>query len=536
MKDPASKDRLLLLLSFVLFLLALVPVLFTGLYSDDAMNFFLRDVAGGQQRSVWALSLPFIKYWMGLGRFTPLNLVWLEFAFKYFTTVTGYKLFVYVMNVLAAGMFMLYLRQLNTGIKSALWLFFFCALIQFRIQYHDAFTSLNGLYQALAILIFLTAWLYARYAKTGNIYWLVPALVIAAVTILFGEIGLLVMVLLPLTGLVLRVSVKRIVISMVPFVALTLVYLAYVAYLRSQVDPANSYAGLSSNVSPAAMSALIIRQVFAALPLSNLYNQANIPTLLAHQLTLMPIALLAIGLLAAGGLFIVRQAKTPTDESGRPFNWWLLALWLAIIIMPAVIMSPSVKYQREVRMGLGYLPVFIQSMGTAALLAYLFTRLWQHTRWKVVGIALLGFALCSTLLSLLFNNALLRVQNVVMAYPAMDLHQAAKQNLLSDCQNGSAIVISHAPLWKAGWLYRDIFGRITGKDFMVYDAGDWQELGAANSWPACYRIDCLADSVFSLRLYSFDCSGADTTARLLQQRNYPTGIVLTAEERIILWR
>lgn len=524
------------MLSVILLLLGLTPILFSGLYSDDAMNFLMRQgVAAQQEQSAFTLALPDIKLWMSYGRFTPLNLIWLAFVFKHFTTVAGYKAMVFVMNVLAVGVFLLYLKQLNTGIKNAIWLVFFCALIQFRIQYHDPFTSLNAMYQLLAILLFFTGYVYARYITSGNWPWLVACYLGIGITLLFSEFGLLLMVFLPLTGLILRAAFKRIVFTMLPAVLIALVFLGYTAYLRSLVDPNNSYAGLSSNTDPAAMWELIKMQLFAALPLSNFYHQGNIPGTLAPQFASVKVMLLALAMLVVGAAIVLQQKKQAADADAKPVNWWFVLLMLSIVVLPAIIISPSLKYQREMRLGIGYLPVYIQSMGTAGLLACLYTYVQQSITRRVGATFLLVFAVGCTVLSLLFNNALVRTKNILSSYPQMAFQQAVKEGFLDDCEDGSAILIRNSPFWHSGWLYREIFKNLTGKTFMVFDInkGDFVSF---EGYPFCYRIDCTPGSDYKAQLYRMHCSGRDTAGQLIKERTFPLGIVLTKEERIILWR
>ena len=57
-------------------------------------------------------------------------------------------------NILAVIAFLFYLSSLKIKLNYGIWLVCFGAVTQFRISYHDAFTSLNGMYQLLAIFIF----------------------------------------------------------------------------------------------------------------------------------------------------------------------------------------------------------------------------------------------------------------------------------------------------------------------------------------------------------------------------------------------
>ena len=151
-------------LGFTFVVICFLPILKSGLYSDDLPNFQLRaSVSPENRQTVSQIAQQEINYWKSTGRYTPLSFYWMEFVYKVFITVASYKFLIFMINILAVIIFLIYLSLLKLNINYSIWLVCFGAVIQYRITYHDAYTSLNGMYQLLAIIVFASLIFYNYY-------------------------------------------------------------------------------------------------------------------------------------------------------------------------------------------------------------------------------------------------------------------------------------------------------------------------------------------------------------------------------------
>ena len=251
------------LLGFTLVVICFLPILKSGLYSDDLHNFQLR--ACNQSQSFLQLAQSEIVYWKAAGRYTPLSFYWMEFVYKYFTSIASYKFLIFCINILAVGVFLIYLSKLKLHFNHGIWLVCFSAVIQFRITYHDAYTSLNGMYQLLAILVFSSLIFYTTYLTHRKLWMLAMSVLFFISGILFSEVGLLVLLLIPVSAIIYSISFKDFLKTYTPFVCMAFIYLGYTAWLRMHVSPTLVYSGLSTNINLGTMLTLMFKHLFLSL-------------------------------------------------------------------------------------------------------------------------------------------------------------------------------------------------------------------------------------------------------------------------------
>ncbi len=456
-------------MGFILVVICFLPILKSGLYSDDLHNFQLRAASPKlQEESVYALAEPEIALWKNYGRYTPLSFYWMEFVYKYFTTIADYKCFVFLINILAVIIFLVYLSQLKLNINYSIWLVCFAAVVQYRITYHDAYTSLNGIYQLLAITVFAALIFYHYYLLKGALWLLLLSVLLFICSIFISEIGLLVLLLIPISAIIFKVPIKKLSIIFLPFFIITIAYLIYIAWLRMHVNQKDVYFGLTANYDLGAMVNLLVKQILASFPLTNLYHKRAIPNILIHQLT-YPQNIISILAIVTIAFFAYRKYSEQKISQTLSFNYLLVSV--SLIIFPALFILPSLKYQTEVQWGVGYLPVYFQNFGSATLLAFLFQYGINNYRnaVKKMGTYIYIFIVTVTCITFLFNNALINACSYNTSFPAEIFYEKIKEGALKNCKNGSTIILGHDFFWKSPELYQKIFKDLTGKDFTIID-------------------------------------------------------------------
>jgi hypothetical protein len=512
------------LVALGLILICLSPIFRGGLYSDDLQNFQTRNVCRDKGSLDWIkLSSDDIKSWQLAGRFTPVSHLLLNAVFASFGNVITYKAFVFLMNILAVFAFLLYLKTLKSGLNLALWMVFFCSVIQFRISYHDAFTSFNGQYQLLAVAIFLSLAFYSYFLQTPKIFTLIASIVCFVVALLISEVSVMLLLLFPLTAWVMQGSVKSFLRSFWPFILIISAYLLYVLHLR-HTGNTRIYNGLALGNDFGAMVGVFWMQMYAALPITNLTLQRAIPANLWHVLisAFGAIGISAIFLLTAVIIHGIRRGKAMIDV---PRNNRLLLLAIALAILPAVSIMPSLKYQQELRWGIGYLPIYLQNFGTAMLLSLSFQYIYNARFFaaKPLSYALISFAIIAGCISFLFNNALVNKWSYLKGIPSEALFEAVKGGILNDCPEHSVILLQNDFYWHAPATYGVLFQNGTGKVYRVVDAEDWPPKDSSMTGVNCYLLDTQPGNIITTSLYQVNWD-TGKKEKLLKTDNKPCEI------------
>lgn len=239
--------------------------------------------------------------------------------------------------------------------------------------YHDANLAYNGMLQVvfLTLVASLAAWRRAVIARDP--WAAVLAVALYAANGLTYEVSYL---FFPLYACVVRParSWPRALTGTWPFALTSLALAATSLWLRTQVrlDPGSDY---SLNAHAAAYAPAFAKQLVAGLPLSyELFDPQRIfPSL--RRIALLDAGPYAFRIPAALAFAVAvfallgrRDAGTSGAREGSRFGA-ATALGLGLAVLPVPLVAASVKYQRELEWGFGYLPAFVQIFGTALLLA-----------------------------------------------------------------------------------------------------------------------------------------------------------------------
>lgn len=189
METKGSKFYILLF-SIVLPLIYLLPVITSPLSSDDLHNFELRVSAKeNKNQSIPELANGAICYYRECGRYTPFAEYSKEFAFKYFPGLLAYKLYLYFLNLLAVAAFAFLLYSIGQRKLIPFFMVMYGTVVQFRLQFHDPFTSLHGMYLWLAVFMFLSAAFYGLFMQKRNYFLLLLSLLFSGLSFLTSEVG-----------------------------------------------------------------------------------------------------------------------------------------------------------------------------------------------------------------------------------------------------------------------------------------------------------------------------------------------------------
>ena len=106
------KKHSLSVLALVIIAVLLTPILFSGLYSDDLMNFqYLRSIPDFTFQKMLDYANTEIDSVLETGRYTPVSFYLLSFMHWLPETVFQYKLLVYIGNLIAVASFVFFLHK-----------------------------------------------------------------------------------------------------------------------------------------------------------------------------------------------------------------------------------------------------------------------------------------------------------------------------------------------------------------------------------------------------------------------------------------
>lgn len=351
------------------------------------------------------------------GRYFPAYAFEKFAVFHVLTDVVAYKALLLALTLACLLAFLFFVRAIAGTAFASLATLIAALSMQMR-GYHDALYSYSGMVQVMFLVLIASLWCWRHYLLGRGRAFALAAIalyLLNAFTYEFSYLffALYAFVVVPARrGPALR--------SILPFAAITVVFVAVSAVLRSHATLLGPESAYAFGTDPRQYALALARQLAAALPLSYfLWNPSGIFPPPAHvfdrsatyQVSVVVAAIVGLvaflvlerlarerAAIAAEGLtraLLERLAREPGSIESEGLTRQLRSLGAGLWLLPAVLMSASVKYQRELAWGTGYLPVLIEcfGVGLAGALAAkaLFERLGGR-RSRIVSLAVLAAA------------------------------------------------------------------------------------------------------------------------------------------------
>jgi hypothetical protein len=377
--------------------LVLWPVLGTGLYGDDASDANLNGAIAFRQKPWNAFALSMIASWVhDNGRFFPAY-VFEKFAvFHVLTDVEAYKLFLLALTIADLLVFLLFVRALAGTALASLATLIAALSLQMR-GYHDALYAYNGMVQIMFLVLIASLWCWrANLLGRGRAFG-IAALALYVLNALTYEFSYL---FFPLYAAIAprggRGSALR---AALPFAAITLAFAIVSAVLRRRATLLGAGSAYAFGPDPAQYALTLARQLAAALPLSYfLWNPSRIFPPPAHafdESATYHVSGFVAGMVALGAFIVLQRfARERRTAPSGDRRLMLSLLGAGLWVLPGVLMSLSVKYQRELQWGIGYLPVTIECFGFALVATLAVGALLEAVapRWRVAVLVVLAAA------------------------------------------------------------------------------------------------------------------------------------------------
>lgn len=461
--------RWLALAVLALALLVLSPALYSGWIADDALYSALAGTLGADRMTLWQAMVHAFHIWFfGNGRFYPGLIAEKYIVFDLFTSLVAYKVFLTAATLAALEMFRRCVSAYTTPAFAGLCAL--CAVALLLIHgYQDALIAYNAMPQVVAVALF-GSFIAFRAGLSGKAGARAAAVALYALAALTYEDVYLLCAIYPFLARPLSRGWRAALRASAPFLAIAggLALFESALHWWVKLPPDALYA---VNGAPGAVFKTAFYQITAALPF-------------AYWFADPPRSFPAIALLIFAGFAAASWMAFPAVERALPKRLPLLTGALAAVL-PALPVALLVKYQHELRLGVGYLPVFLQTFGIALLLASaavaaLRSRFGNVAKFAAAG--LLGILGAGAFAS---NVKLVRAQEPARAARA-GLERELAKGLLRDVPDGSTIAIPKI----FDWIVYDDSGPdgISTRGLLYQYAGKRADLEAPGDKRARYGL------------------------------------------------
>jgi hypothetical protein len=429
----------------VLGFVVISPALWSGWLADDAFYSALDGVLKADRISLGQAMLRSFHLWFfNNGRFYPGLIVEKYLVFYLFTNLIAYKAFLIAATL---GTIELFRRCVSTYVNTETGNL--CALIVVTLLaergYHDSILAYNGMPQFVMLAMLASILAFRRGLVEKNHVSRVAAILLYAVAALTYEDVYLLCLLYPAIGLLLGRERSEVVKASMPYVliasALTIFALAMRHAVR--VSPDSIYAFGSD---PSKILQTGADQIVAALPLSywlfdpsGIFSRSSVQDFLGNA-PLSPAVFIVFALAAWWCIGEVRRHSVRL----APLIW----IGTMVLVLAALPIAVTVKYQHELKLGLGYLPVFFEVFGTAIIGCVLAT--WIVRRYPRAGAQLIlcvVIAVCATMTQA--TNVRLVREGMASRDARAALARQLAGGLLTSVHDGEAIAVAQDFDWIA---------------------------------------------------------------------------------------
>jgi len=415
------RDKLILSLSIFFVLLTLLILYKVPYNGDDMINCTTPGVLRYEGISIWQLTFRLLKNWIDVGRLYPLAF-YVYSLFNVFSTLFAYRTFLIILNLIVISSFGILTYKISKSVQTAsMAILLMTVIIQFRV-YHDPVLAFHGMLQFVALYLIWAIFLQIHALEKRKVLPLIISSCLYAFCILTYEISYSFIVIFIITAVIYGRGKMRFLAAM-PHYIVTVIILVITFYLRFHSP--NAYAGTSFSMDFAKIIKTYTNQTSAGFPLS--YWILSKPPYLFYSckkiienITMWDIFLTSalFGILLGCFWLLPRKGHT----------LYLFIYGLLLTLLPSTIISLSERYQQELSIGIGYLPVYVQYFGVALLIAgiiqLILLRIKQQTYLRIIT-TLFSICICIVFLVNNVNN-----RSIQKAF-AEDFSQAVSDTAMS---------------------------------------------------------------------------------------------------------
>lgn len=439
---------------------------------------------------LWTYLRQAVQGWLDSGRFFPMSTIYVTLLMHYVSSAFVYKLCILIFILLNVYVFGAFVRRLTESRSFSLLAMAILPLC-FQIRdYHDSLTAYHLLMQVLLLLSLFAAMALLQFLEKKKWIWLALSLIPYTLGLLtyeaaYASIFVLFFLTLLYQAETLKsifgwANIKRTFFTMLPY-ALIMIALFGVSMYVKHVHGLN-YEGIQAEFSAGKVLETAGKQLYAALPLS--YHLSYNNRLGYHPLSYIRAASIPDFIAAAFLIVLSFQLlkKKWTVKNGKS----LLGMGLSLLLVPAVLIGISAKYQKELVWGLGHIPVYLEYFGFVLCGILLISNLlnWvKKEKLRRFGALCFSFLFGFILLVQLGDNrATVELLNEKFLYSRELLDEGAKRGIFSELEDGSILIVENEPLY-LGYPGKGYFCYTTGKKLEVYRMDEFLEQAYPENTP-----------------------------------------------------
>lgn len=438
-----------LVIILIINLYSLKLILNSGYYFDDTLNSQVQAYLDYSGSKLSQFNHKIISEWLQFGRIIPGAmygyLPWL------FLPLIKYKIIIVSFHIIIMLIFSLFLYMLTKSSPfSLLYLLTIPIFFQFR-ESPDAATSFAILLPLITVKLSISLLFLQKYLNEKKEFFLLVSLLFYLLMLLmFYEIAYLFFPLIIYLVYLKIKSFKKSVKIFLPYVILSLFFI--ILYFFISLKAPNHYSGSTINFDMRLIIPAFLKQISASLPLSYyLFNPKIGQFPFINKLDYF----VSIAYFVLSFIFLFKvKIKKPLP---------LIIIGLFIVFIPALPISLSLRYQREVAWGIGYLPVYIQYFGNCLFLLGLIVFFINRVKNKVLKIFIISlFSLSlavSVFINLQINKIVIEHLNSAFKYPRDIIEKALENGLLENVKEGSTILSLNNSFWDADAFYYSLTGK-----------------------------------------------------------------------------
>lgn len=428
-------------------ILSMLPLLHSGYYSDDMVNSSIR----GQ---ILLENISFVHYWINFviymfkdqGRFIPVSIFTLVAVSYYFYNLFLYKALILVLIIINIYLFGYFIKIVFKEIYFA-YILMLCAPICFQFRlYHDPILSFAGHLQFFFCYLMCSLIFLQKYLDHNDRLYLVISLILFNVSLYAYEISvplaLLIFILIFDHFKNLKLSLRR----YLPFIYSIFISIIINLVVRFAVN--KEYSGITFNFNLVLIVKTLFMQSFSSIPLSYYIN--NPAHLFNHNILYVFRNIKSTDMMSVV-IFNVIYWSLMKKIDFNMINWHkILLLGVSLVVLPALPISLSAKYQQELNWyggwGVGYLPVYIQYYGSLMILAgivVLINKIIKANNKIILQLILTTGISLIILINLNCNRAVVDKANTDLYYGRETLEKALENNILKNIPENSTILVKY---------------------------------------------------------------------------------------------
>ncbi|HAA25547.1 MAG TPA: hypothetical protein DCE11_05435 [Ruminiclostridium sp.] len=434
-------------------LLCFYPIFSCWYYGDDVVSRNIHTVMQYENRSLYGFMANQMDYYIvKLGRFFPAHIIQRFLTFYFLNTITKYRIYILVMNILAVFCFA-HMAKAYSGSDRLFYavLILFPALFFCLSRQDDPTIGYYMFIQTLVIYLSVSLILMKKYRDTGKKGYLALSAILYIISLLTYESSYPIVLVYPLAAFHLfddtgADRLKKTVRVSIPYVAAAVC--CFIVYIYFSMNAVHSYDGINFNPDIRKITVTSIKQTAAALPGFSsliLYTGTKLSSFLnsfKSGITFLDIATAAVFAYLLPVL-VVNKKKVNLKLSGTKF---LIGLSFLLIACPAFITGISRKYQQNLQWGDGYLTIYIIRFGFVLLLILLYEFILGHIKRNAVKTVFIALTVLLALFLHLFvmqeNRKVLQYKNQT-TYLRLVAEKAIDAGLLKNMPEQSVILLGN---------------------------------------------------------------------------------------------